>query len=338
MSDHEAIWVELDKDPTPPGAGALVRRLPVEHYDVFLTQSRPHRRPGFRVETSEAPGARWKELRSSHGLEIQVDARPGKPASLQLTELDARFHDILEALVRNLVRGLEDIASRPPSDRPLVMEFLAGRIASWQACLKQNNDGLSGERRAGLFGELHVLSQLIAEGVDPALVLSKWTGPASAVQDFQFADLALEIKASRQTQPTNVRISSERQLDTTTLLRLLLVHVSLDERSDGIGTSLPEMVATVRSLLAQHAHASLLLEDSLIEAGYLDLHEERYVDRSYGIRSMDCFDVVEPMPRIVEADLPIGVGRVSYDLSLAACEPFRVASDDVRTLFAAISA
>lgn len=336
MTDLEAVWAGLNDEPPPAGAGQLARLLPIATGKVYLTQSRPARKPGLLIKVDEKPGTLWKDLRSSQGLEIQVDARPGSSATLQLTEIDTRFHEIFAALVADLLRGLEMLAVQPAGARPLLIDFLAGRIERWQACLKANDDGLSSERQAGLFGELSILAKLVEAGVDPVRVVDRWTGPSNAVQDFQLDSLTIEVKASRQTQPTNVRISSERQLDTTGHQRLLLVHFGLDERSDGSGTTLAGMVEAARACVGRDSHAGLMLDERLKTAGYLDLHAPRYADRSYVLRGVDYFDVVDPMPRIVESSLPVGVGKVSYDLSLAACEPFRLAVADAELLFAGL--
>ena len=316
--------------------GEVQRRLRGTPFDLFLTQDRPSRRAGFFARFDERPGTLWRELRSSQGLNIRVDARPGFPATLQLTEVDDRFHNIFEALVADLFKGLELLGDQAPETRVPALDFLAGRVMRWQTCLKANSDGLTSERRAGLFGELTVMAWLLDAGVDPNLCADRWTGPAGAIQDFQFDHITIEVKASRQTQPSTVRISSERQLDSINLDRLLLVHVGLDERSDGTGQTLPAKVAALRSAIGRRGPAGLLFDDRLIQYGYLDMHAPRYEDRSYAIRSTDHFDVKEPMARIVEADLPAGVGDVSYSLSLSACEDFRMDEAEVTALLEAL--
>jgi hypothetical protein len=334
VTDVESLWKSLDADVSTP-SGLLLRRVNVPGFDVHVTQERPSRLLGFLVEINDRPGSLWKELRSSRGLDIKVEARPGRDATLLLTELDSRFHDVFGALVPNLVRGLESLASQPIDERPLTLDFLTRRITRWQACLQANRDGLSSEKSAGLFGELSTMEALLVAGVDPVLAVDRWTGPAGAIQDFQFDSLALEVKASRQTKPANVRISSERQLDTTTHDRLVLVHYALDERSDGSGASLPGKIGRIRDSL-DNGRAGMEFDDRLIDYGYLDIHTHRYADRSYSVRTIDHFDVRDPMPRLVEADLPVGVGQVSYELALSACEPCRLSVADVTALFQGI--
>lgn len=336
MTDVEALWNALDDDPAAP-PGLLLRRVVLPNLDVHLAQERPSRLPGFLVRIHDKPGVLWKELRSSQGLDIKVDARPGHDVTLLLTERDSRFHDVFSALISDLVRGLEALSAQPQDQRPLTLDFLTSRITRWQACLQANRDGLSGERAAGLFGELSTMAALLESGIEPALAVDRWTGPADAIQDFQFDRLTLEIKASRQTQPTNVRISSERQLDSSTHDRLVLIHYALDERSDGNGTTLPEMVRGIREILGT-GYAGMSFDDRLVDYGYLDLHAPRYTEHSYVIRAVDHLDVRDPMPRIVEKDLPAGVGKVSYDLALAACEPFRLTPDEVAALFEGVNA
>ncbi|MBC7632574.1 PD-(D/E)XK motif protein [Aeromicrobium sp.] len=332
MIDLGAVWASMDTDATGAGKGEVQRRLRGTPFDLFLTQERPSRRAGFFARFDERPGTLWRELRSSQGLDIRVDARPGVPATLQLTEVDDRFHSIFEALVTDLLKGLEILDKQPVDRRAPALDFLAGRVIRWQTCLKANSDGMSGEKRAGLFGEPSAAAGLLEAGVDAKVCMDRWTGPAEAIQDFQFDALTIEVKASRQTQPTTVRISSERQLDTSGLDRLLLVHVALDERSDGTGQTLPAKVAELRDAVGRQSDAGLLLDDRLIQYGYLDMHAPRYEDRSYAIRAVEHFDVREPMARIVEADLPVGVGDVTYGLALSACEDFRLDEAEVAAL------
>jgi hypothetical protein len=337
VSDLDEIWEQLDAE-TTSAPGDVRRRLPSSsEFDLFLTQSRPSRQLGFFAAFDEKPGTLWRQLAGSHGMRVSVDPRAARP-SVHLVERESGFHSIFESLVRDLIKGLQSLGALSPASRPLAMDFVAGRIARWQACLKADAEGLSGEKRAGLVGELTLLRLLVDGGIDPQQAVSGWTGPAQALQDFQFPGGAFEVKASRQTRPTAVRISSERQLDTSNIERLVLLHVSLDERSGGDGVSLPDLVDEVRAAVGRDSDAGLLLDDRLLEYGYMDLHAPRYEGSSYAVRSLEWFDVGDGFPRVVEADLPAGVGDVHYALSLAACEGFRLSEDEVARLMEEFSA
>lgn len=62
----------------------------------------------------------------------------------------------------------------------------------------------------------------------------------------------------------------------------------------------------------------------MLAYGYHDAHAGRYAERGYLVRSETTFQVRRGFPRLVEKDLPTGVGEVSYGLSLAAVEPFAI--------------
>lgn len=128
-----------------------------------------------------------------------------------------------------------------------------------------------------------------------------------------------------------VRVTSERQLDDEGWAALFLNVIALDAR-DGSGEALPTMVAAVRARLASDTAAREQFEDELLATGYFDAHAARYADRGYTVRAVGFFRVGPKFPRLVEADMPSGVGDANYALSVAACEPFAVAPEDLRDI------
>jgi hypothetical protein len=104
----------------------------------------------------------------------------------------------------------------------------------------------------------------------------------------------------------------------------------LDERevdtgSRGATQTLPELAGDLRSRLADEAGALETFNERLLDAGYLDTHAPRYEGRRFSLRRELTFRIERGFPRLVERDLPEGVGDVSYALSLAACREFSVA-------------
>lgn len=118
-----------------------------------------------------------------------------------------------------------------------------------------------------------------------------------------------------------MRITSERQLDTTALTHLALFHLSLDAR-DGAGQTLPDLVAETRKVLQDPTSADIF-EDRLFTAGYLDAQGVQY-RTGYTVREAAIFLVGEGFPRLVEADCPAGVGDVAYSVAVSALTPFAV--------------
>ena len=249
---------------------------------------------------------------------------------VRVEETDPRYREIFGALVEDI---LGHLTAAGPEDSP--QEVVCGRIRRWQACMEATGDGsLPEDRQEGLFAELLVL-------VDSFMVLRSalegvraWTGPSRAVQDFQWDRHALEVKSSRAAEPQQMEINGERQLDSTGHDRLVLTHIALDRRTAGTGESLPELVARVRQTAAADPGAGEILEDKLLEAGYLAIHEDRYAGHRYSVRKQEHFEVVEGFPRITEGDLPAGVGQVTYSVTISACRPFAIRAADVRRLIA----
>ena len=230
---------------------------------------------------------------------------------------DGRYSELFVSLADDLVG--EVMAAESPD---MAINRLSDRLRRWEAFLKVvDPSGLSQERRAGLFGELHVLREHLIP-LDPAAAVSAWVGPMGAHQDLQAPGWAVEVKTSRTKVPISVRISGERQLDDIGLEFLGLAHIGLEQRRHS-GETLPEMVASVRMMLSG-TPAAERFEASLFAAGYLADHEPRYADDGYLIRFDELFAVRDSFPRLTERDLPRGVGEVAYSIEIAALGGFRI--------------
>ena len=319
--DLGTLWKAIDEDPAPDG---LIRRRvdPESPYDLFLIEARPSRIRSFRAEFREEPGTLWRSLEAMKGIECRVVLGPDSTA-IDVVETDGRYHEVFNALVGELLDGLRRFAAVQDADKGVALDFLAGRIIRWRNCFKLAPEGMGTERQLGLFGELWVLQSLMDNGIPALESVAGWKGPDRAPQDFQLRGSSVEVKASRQAKPVSVRISSERQLDHSADGPLFLVHCAVDVRSDGSGVSLPAFVERLRDLVGRQSDAGILLDDSLMTYGYLDVHAPRYVS-AYNVRYVDCFEVSDSFPRIRESDLDEGIGEVSYSLALSACEPHRV--------------
>jgi hypothetical protein len=236
---------------------------------------------------------------------------------------EPRFADVFAALTEDLVRRVVD--ARDPAAQAAA--FL-GQLVRWQKFLSVSSEGLSQEAQRGLWGELYFLREHMLVMIGTAAV-GGWKGGERAHQDFQFENGAVEVKTTLAKMPQVVRIASERQLDDQALAPLFLCVISL-HMLDGGGETLPALVASLRAGLATDAAAREQFEDELLATGYVDAHAVRYADRGYLVRAVGLFRVGPEFPRLVEADMPVGVGDASYELSVATCEPFKVDPDDIK--------
>jgi hypothetical protein len=235
----------------------------------------------------------------------------------------------------------EDVADRVMAARTEeeALSVLLGRLRRWQRFLAMARDGLTVIEQRGLVAELYFLATHLVPALGPWKAVQAWKGPSAAHQDFQFEDGSAEVKAATGTQPQCVHVSSERQLDDRGCGRLYLYVLVLDEREVApptvdAGISLPRIVTEVRALALCDPAASSLLSDRLSEAGWLDAHSARYQDRRWAVRSEQAFSVVSGFPRILETDLPMGVGNTSYELDLTACKQFAVKVPEMVQFFA----
>jgi len=184
----------------------------------------------------------------------------------------------------------------------------------------KRSEGLTDEEQRGLWGELRFLRDCLLPVLGfPAV--AGWKGADLAPQDFQFENGAIEVKTTLAKQPQVVRITSERQLDDSAWPTLILYVIALEAR-DGGGETLPSMIASLRTTLTADSEALEQFEDSLLQYGYLDSHVGRYVDRGYLSRSETALHVRMGFPRLVEHDMPTGIGDVRYGLAVAACVAF----------------
>jgi hypothetical protein len=287
---------------------------------VFLPQA-----PLQQVARSAIPSRnRWP---SCLGLELFLRRLSGDgadEATPGVTLKEPRFADVFTALAEDLARQVTEAGSAAAQ-----VKTLLGQLARWQKFLAASAEGLTAEQQRGLYGELHVLRSDLLPALGAATAVNGWTAPGGAHQDFQFATGAVEVKTTVAKQPLAVRITSERQLDDTGIAALFLHVVVLDEREvdlgrSGEGESLPALVEDLRKRLKEQPGVLELFNDRLLEDGYLDAHAPRYEGRRFCLRREMTFRVGRGFPRLVERDLPEGVGDVSYALSLAACKEFSV--------------
>ena len=189
--------------------------------------------------------------------------------------------------------------------------------------LSRSSELMGPEARLGLFGELTVLKELLIPSVGMDKAVKYWTGPHALPQDFMGEACAFEVKTTRGAMPQRLKISSERQLDTRTLNRLYLVVLLVEERP-AQGLTLPQMVDGLRQALSGSPSASAAFEEALLLVGYRDEHAPNYTGELYVLREVAYFHVKEGFPRITESMIPPGLGKVSYEIEVGACEPFKV--------------
>lgn len=331
----ENIWQNMEEDNTEVSNGYLTRLIfPDLHFDVYLAIEKPDNRRLLMIRVKSSSVERGTVYPTFNCFEIRRVALPNEYPSyctFQLILSKPAYTDIFTALVQDIANSLESIEE----EEEAVAEFIS-RLQRWQKFLeKHDRNELSRKQQQGLYGELWFLQHkaITLLGINEGV--RSWTGATGTQQDFQFNQCAVEVKTTGTKKPQRIAIASERQLDDTGVNDLILFHLSLDTKKSG-GESLPEIVADIRSLIAQDLIAAELLENALFEVGYLDIHAHLYEQNRYIIKEINYFLISENFPKIIEADLRNGVGDVRYTISVDQCKNFCISENRANLLMSNI--
>ncbi|MHB9853646.1 PD-(D/E)XK motif protein [Streptomyces krungchingensis] len=330
MTVTEEAWHELESPQETPGRSSL-RLHPESPLDIFLTVSHPGRQRMLVLRTdarSADPVIRSVgRLPRAAGIEMNLSAVSRLEYELQVVLTTNELREVFNPLVADVADTV-----RAASAAPEALIAAVERFGRWQDLLRTvSRDGLSAEARRGLHGELLVLNNILMASPSQSEAVEAWTGPTGSNQDFQLPEVAIETKASIAKRPRSIRIASERQLDDTGTPALLLTLALLDERRGGSGESLNQQVDEIRRQLANPA-ARARFDGLLIQAGYLPGHRDLYDEPRYTLRELRFWHVREGFPRLVESDLPEGVGDCTYHVSASGLDAYRATADEVKKL------
>lgn len=239
--------------------------------------------------------------------------------TLQLSLLEPRDKSIFVRVAEDLIEHVGSVSE--PAQRLL---NLVQRLAEWHRFMRrQAPAALSSEEQRGLFGELDFLVRYAILHCGGDAAIAAWSGPDPGLHDYEFPHLTVEVKTTIAGGPTEFRVSNERQLDDKGLPFLAIYHPLFTETRES-GLSLPEMVAGVRLAIGNGRAVRETFEEKLGDARYFEVHEKEYRNIRYVERARSFYRVSAGFPRLVESDLPVGVGSVSYSVSTAACSEFLI--------------
>jgi len=311
MIDYEMIWTQLEAQ-SSAGGETWRRVAPERAADIFLVLDGVHNRRTLRIELDDE--IELGDHAETQGVGVTL-RQANQKFVLEISLLQAADKSLFSVLVGDLI----NFASRG-SNQQEVARLVASRVAHWQGFMKSRREGLTAERVRGLFAELKTFEWIWRE-VGHGMAIEAWVGPSGAPQDFNLGSVAIETKASKTKNPQAVKISSERQLDSTGLKSILLWHYSFDERADN-GETLPSLVAKLRGEVSV-LQLSNEFEERLFLAGYSDSDAHRY-EQGFTIRRESIYHVGDDFPRLTESDCAPGLGDVQYSIQLGAIEPYVV--------------
>ena len=319
----EQLWQEMEAEGETNIAWLTRFARPQTGPLLLIALEQVARSRALFVPVSQAalpPRREWPACRGLELIAVTLDSQ----LHLGILLRDATYADVFTALA-------EDVATRVAAvnDHRQAAAELLGRLRRWQQFLTAKRNELSVEAQRGLYGELYVLRTHLLPVLGASVSVAGWKASEASHQDFQFFSGAVEVKTTAAKQPQSVRITSERQLDDTGVGALFLHVVVVDEREvpaggSALGQSLPSIIADTRSDLSANQVNLTAFNDRLLDRGWLDTCSIRYEGRRWAVRSEHTYQVCREFPRLVEANLPTGVGDVNFAVSLSACDPFAV--------------
>lgn len=203
------------------------------------------------------------------------------------------------------------------------------RLSRWAELLRRRRTNeLSFNERLGLLGELNMLVWAIDEcGIDAPLAVRGWRGPDGDTNDIGLNNVRVEVKAQLSTQRQSLKISSLDQLNWDG--RNLFIAVNRFCPSDK-GLSLESLSSTISSRLATNKSGFMEFQRKLIVGGYNS--DAGYVDETFKLERLSIYRVEEGFPRLVPSNVPLGITKVSYEITCETINDFLVAPSELEAL------
>lgn len=324
MTKIENIWHGLERD-NFSHSGLLYKRYSAAVMpDVFIALKVPEKMRciAFRISASFSFDYKhWNKLKDIK-IETMDDERDNSKKFFLILLLNKQYKDIFSTLCEDLIFRVSEVTT----EQNLIEKFLE-RLAKWQSLFeKASKQGLLDEAQRGLYGEIYFLRFFLNHNSDENYCLKTWLGPEKAIQDFQHSNWAVEVKTTQGKNHQKIHINSERQLDDSIIEKIFLYHLSIDIRVKN-GETLNSIIDDVFDLLKENTMASNLFKLKLLESGYYDSHRPFYEERSYTIRQENLYRVSGKFPRIIENQIPKGVGDVKYSIVLSESEEWRITKE-----------
>ncbi len=277
----------------------------------------------LRSNTASMPRTRLPHLR---GVEvfIQPAADDGK-AGLVVRLLDYTLRDIFLRLCLDIIASSGDAIAEADAVARAV-----GRTWRWHHLLRGGRGTLGPDEQIGLIGELLILERFLLPKIGAVSAVEAWRGPLGYAQDFASGNVCIESKARGRSRASEVRINSEQQLDYADATQFFLAVTVFEfaNASGAPGATVTDVARRVRAIVANASEAALGRFDALLEAAGLGFDDD-YSAWPWLESEQFLFHVKADFPRIVPRDLPAGVSKIRYDLSLPSCSEYLVPKESL---------
>jgi hypothetical protein len=255
-------------------------------------------------------------IKSLKSIKIEIENRADGTWSLLMTLKNSDFLSLFSQLCEDLFD-----ASKSLPKSASAASFVSRRMLSWKRMMEEGKKQILGISEVrGLIGELWTLDQKILPEFGNLVSIKSWVGPLGADQDFQFEEIAFEVKTIQQGS-TFIQISNESQLDNSIRKIQLEVH-ELTESLKNDALSLNNIIDRIRLRLDQEFNALDAFDERLCAIGYTKSKD--YDEPKFKILSTESYLVSDDFPRLTGEQLMQGISDVKYKLSLITCIKFKI--------------
>ena len=268
-----------------------------------------------------------------------------KMLHLKVHESKLNSHDASVTVVFNRSTGRDCLPLWPALAEELAKAVLQGSdpnqrgkaiektMKDWSKWWPHGN-GLSNQKKIGLFGELSFLD-LLAEEVGPQVAVRAWNGPDGNSQDFKLGNTAFEVKV--RTATGTVDIANLRQLDDRDFDALYLVAFHLS-RNVTTQVSLQDLSDTMSKRIDSDKLTEARFTKGLAKAGWFRTTEAQRKEQ-HEVEST-LYHVTHGFPRMLRDNpkLPSGVSIKSYKLDLGACDSFKQNDSELKAILTKLEA
>lgn len=229
------------------------------------------------------------------------------------------FEKVLQSLVDHIfINENQDLFST-----------IYGVLDRWHNFFRyKNSKKLTLEEQMGVFGELfYIYNWLIKLPDEPPLIVNYWKGPTRHRIDFVKNNIGVEIKTLSPKIREEIRISSEKQLELSTVIQKIYLYILKIEATQSDGQTIQDLIDLIRTQLLDRAPSSLVrFNDLLMELYILD---NIYKDVFFYVHQEEAYEVGKQFPRLTSIDIPVGVSNVSYAIDLSHCIDYKIETDKV---------
>lgn len=322
LEEMETVWSSLETPPLPQGiTGRRASGMPVERATYLAVDGRGRRHLLILVPDDTEPLSQ----RETKGLEVTtarfIVGSNAEALYVDLVCVDQAQNPTFSAVSQDMLRALARPHGRLRDD-------IVSGLARWRAFWSTIAQGMSREYALGLFGELWFLRRWLSPVT--AEIVGRWQATEGARHDFQWTEISVEVKATASRIPGPLHyVSGLDQLDNPERGQLLLFSLQMSE--DALAAnSLHSLVEGLVTESQHDFHALTSLNEKLASRGYSPA-DRGAPARKYRVLAERLYRVDEGFPRITRATfqpggLPPGVVDIGYNIDLAACQQWLVAT------------